>query len=74
MYVRFGGTSGSAPIVVGAIALMLEVNPTLTAAEVKQILRDTAIADEFTSAVPNDQWGYGKLDIIAAVEAAAASS
>gem|GEM_PF-3831442 len=51
----------------------LEVNPTLTGAQVKQILRDTATADEFTGQVPNDQWGYGKLNIIAAVEAAAGS-
>ena len=70
-YVRFGGTSGAGPIVVGAVALMLEVNPDLTAAEVKQILRDTATADEFTGTVPNEMWGYGKLNIVAAVEAAA---
>ena len=50
---------------------MLEVNPTLTAAEGKEILRATAVADEFTAEVPNDDWGYGKLDILAAVDAAA---
>ena len=73
-YVRFGGASGAAPIVVGVVATMLEVNPALTGAEVKEILRETAIEDEFTGPVPNDQWGYGKLDPVAAVAAAAAAS
>jgi len=35
---RFGGTSGAAPKVAGAIALMLQVNKTLTHNEVRQIL------------------------------------
>ncbi|MEM7334905.1 MAG: S8 family serine peptidase [Chloroflexota bacterium] len=69
-YVRFGGTSGAGPIVVGTIALMLEANPDLTAAEVKQILRETAVSDQFTGETPNPNWGYGKLDITAAVQAA----
>lgn len=38
----FGGTSAAAPMVAGVVALMLTANPDLTAAEVKQILRDTA--------------------------------
>ena len=62
-YVRFGGASASAPIVVGAVALMLELDSSLTGADVRQILRDSAVADSFTGAVPNDAWGYGKLDI-----------
>lgn len=70
-YIRFGGTSAAGPIVVGTVALMLEVNPTLTADDVREILHATAIADEFTGTVPNPDWGYGKLDIVAAVEAAA---
>lgn len=39
---QFGGTSGAAPIVSGVAALMLSVNPDLTAEEVKQILMATA--------------------------------
>lgn len=68
-YVYFGGASASAPIVVGAVALMLEIDPTLTAEEARQILRATAVADEHTGAVPNNDWGYGKLDVFAAVTA-----
>lgn len=39
---RFGGTSSSTPLVAGLCALMLSVNPDLTAVEVKEILQDTA--------------------------------
>jgi serine protease AprX len=41
-YTTATGTSFSAPQVAGAIALMLEVNPTLTPADVKDILSRTA--------------------------------
>lgn len=71
LYTRFGGTSGSAPIVVGAVALMLEVAPDLTASEVRQILRETAVGDANTGALPNTAWGFGKLDVFEAVRAAA---
>ena len=72
MYIRFGGTSAAGPMVVGTLALMLQVNPALTTEQARQILRETATADDFTGSVPNLDWGYGKLDIAAAVEAAAA--
>jgi subtilisin family serine protease/subtilisin-like proprotein convertase family protein len=46
VYTReFGGTSGAAPVVAGIAALILSVNPNLTAAEVKQILMETADRD-----------------------------
>jgi subtilisin family serine protease/subtilisin-like proprotein convertase family protein len=38
----FGGTSSAAPVVAGVVGLMLSVNPGLTLAEVKEILRQTA--------------------------------
>jgi hypothetical protein len=43
--VSFGGTSGAAPVVTGVVALMLSVNPTLTARQVRQILMATADQD-----------------------------
>lgn len=67
LYIRFGGTSGSAPIVVGAVALMLEVDADLTAGDVRQILRDTAAFDANTGTLPNAAWGFGKLDVYEAV-------
>jgi hypothetical protein len=38
---KFGGTSSAAPLVAGLCALILSVNPELTAAEVKDILKIT---------------------------------
>jgi hypothetical protein len=67
-YGRAGATSGSAPLIVGAVALMLERNPCLTGAQVRRILRDTARVDGFTESVPNLDWGYGKLDVLAALD------
>jgi serine protease AprX len=41
-YLALHGTSMSAPIVAGVVACMLEANPELTPAEVKEILKQTA--------------------------------
>jgi minor extracellular serine protease Vpr len=68
-YVRAGGTSGSAPILTGAVALLLQLRPSLTASQARQALRGAAFADGFTGAVPNASWGYGKLDVLAALDA-----
>lgn len=62
--------SASAPVTVGVIALMLEANPNLTPLEVREILHSSATADNFTQAVPNSTWGYGKLNAEAAVRLA----
>lgn len=73
LYTRFGGTSGSAPIVVGAAALMLELDASLTANDIRQILRDTAVDDADTGTLPNTAWGFGKLDVFEAVRTVAGS-
>jgi subtilisin family serine protease len=64
-----GATSGSAPIVLGAVALMLDLCPNLTAEQVRDVLRATARADQHTGPVPNLDWGHGKLDVLAALDA-----
>ena len=69
LYTGFGATSGAAPIVVGAAALMLQMRPQLTGGEIRQVLQQTATADGFTGAVPNSDWGYGKLNVLAALDA-----
>jgi subtilisin family serine protease len=63
-YVLFDGTSASAPYVAGIVALMMQKKPSITAGEIKNVLRRHASSDaETTGAAPNPSWGYGKLDI-----------
>ena len=63
------GTSMAAPHVTGTVALMLSIDPTLTADEIKEKLRQNAKSDKFTGVVPNNMWGWGKLAADAAVAA-----
>ena len=66
-YGRANAVSAAAPFATGVVALMLEINPTLDPATAKRILQETARADAFTGPVPNPQWGYGKIDALAAL-------
>lgn len=61
------GTSMAAPQVAGVAALMLAINPTLTWEQIRTTIQQTANADAFTGAVPNNTWGAGKLDALEAV-------
>jgi len=56
------GTSQATPMVAGVVSLMLSINPDLSPAEVKQILRETARGDGW-----NRSSGTGVLDAHAAV-------
>lgn len=65
----FSGTSMSSPVVTGVVALMLEANPNLSPSMIKDVLKQTARVDEFTgSTIPNNSWGWGKIDALAAVK------
>ncbi|KAF5414537.1 MAG: Subtilisin-like serine protease [Candidatus Methanogaster sp.] len=66
-YWWFSGTSAASPHVAAAAALMLQARPGLTHNQLKKILRDTAREDTFTGSTPNENWGYGKLDVLSAV-------
>lgn len=66
-YQSMSGTSMAAPHVTGAIALMLQAEPTLTQARIIAGLTSTARIDGQTGAVPNNDWGAGKMDTEAAV-------
>lgn len=67
-YQIFSGTSSAAPHVVGAAALLLQYDPSLTHEKIRHIILNTAKTDKFTGSVPNSEWGYGKLDIEAAIK------
>ncbi|TFG04259.1 hypothetical protein EU538_12540, partial [Candidatus Thorarchaeota archaeon] len=65
----FSGTSAAGPHVAAAAALMLQVNDRCGSL-VKQIVEATAYNDTNVGSVPNSRWGYGKLNVCAAVEEA----
>lgn len=80
----FGGTSSATPVVAGVAALVLSINPDLTAGQVKQILQQTT--DKIVDSDPDpqlgtqygsynangySQWfGYGKVNAFKAVQLA----
>ena len=57
------GTSMSTPVVAGAIALWLEANPSLTPAQVKEVIQRTATHPVDSLSYPNNEYGYGQIDI-----------
>jgi len=64
-HVSWGGTSMAAPHVAGAVALIYEQNPRLTAAEAKGMIISTAV--DHGLAGWDEAWGYGKLDVLASM-------
>ncbi|MBF0340631.1 MAG: S8 family serine peptidase [Magnetococcales bacterium] len=81
VHVAYMGTSMATPHVAGAVALMLQVNPQLTPEDAKKTLFTTLQTNQYTTAAnlptysngvemptnPNNAWGYGNMDIAAAV-------
>lgn len=59
------GTSMSAPIVAGTIALWMQANPTLTVGDVRQVLKHSSRRDAYVLSGNHERWGAGKLDAYA---------
>lgn len=70
-YAEFSGTSAASPAAAGIVALMLQMKPTLTPAECKAVLFQTAIQDTHTGALGtagNNDWGHGKINAYGAMK------
>lgn len=68
VHVALQGTSMAAPHVSGVIALMLQADPSLDGKRALARLRGTASGDEFTGVLPNERWGFGKLNSLEGVD------
>ena len=69
----FSGTSMSSPATAGVAALVLNANPYLTSAQVKEIIMITAREDKRTGSVKDTgsfTWGYGKVSAWSAIKLA----
>lgn len=70
-YAEASGTSMSAPMFSGIVALLLQANPILTPQQIKQILSKTAYKDNFTTNKPDStRWGYGKANAYSMIKEA----
>lgn len=68
-HLLLSGTSMATPVTCGTVALMLQANRNLTADQIKRLLLRTASSDSFTGRAVGNQFGYGKLNALAAVKA-----
>ena len=71
-YGQQSATSGASPILEGAVALLLQMNPRLTGSQIRQYLHQSAVSDSFTGATPNNNWGLGKINVLGAANLVAA--
>jgi hypothetical protein len=72
----FGGTSSATPLAAGVCALMLSVNPNLTVAQIRGILRQSAdrIGGGYNANGHSQQLGYGRINALKAVQMAGGGS
>jgi subtilisin family serine protease len=64
----------ASPHVAGIVALMLDKNGCLTPSSIKSKLISTANEDIKTGTVPNNAWGYGKVDAVGAINSVTEAS
>jgi len=64
----------ASPHVAGAVALMFQKKPDLTNDQIRNALQNSVRTDSDMGTLPNDEWGFGKLNAFAAVEALAGAA
>ena len=62
------GTSMSAPVVAGAIALWLQADPMLTPTDCLEIFSKTCTRYDTSLSYPNNLYGYGQIDVAAGLK------
>ena len=73
-YILEQGTSMSCPHAAGIVALWMQAKPTLNVNDIKSILKETCVNDEWTTTLANIpsgnkiQAGYGKIDALAGLK------
>jgi subtilisin family serine protease len=68
------GTSMACPHVTGAVALLFDRDKGLDITDTINVLETSATKDTWTTSVPNDNWGYGKLNALSLVNAVTATT
>ncbi len=63
---RFSGTSFSAPVISGAVALLAQAVPNLSGAQIKELILTSAV--DLGATGVDAQFGYGALDIASAFQ------
>lgn len=67
---QFSGTSASAPVTSGIVALLLQAKQDLSVDELRNLIFETAIHDYFTDSIGlgTDVWGHGKINAYGAIK------
>ena len=61
-HITSGGTSAASPVVAGLAALFLQAHPTYNNKQVRQAIINCTYSDGWEGTLPNNKFGYGKLD------------
>ena len=73
-YGIMSGTSMASPAMAGIVALWLQANPSLTTEDIEEIIKTTAVKDNYTGEMNEQGWnanfGYGKVDAYAGLKKA----